>query len=151
MSFKYEENRVTKEKLEDIKRQAKEAPRKQGMRFWYMINHYGNLYYDQQAGYHWFYLGGSNEVHCTCGLTVPRGSKVESSMGHRNLPSFEGVTYVFINCWEYRSDKEINEYGAYCQLCKKGSLRNLTKAEVEAWIASHKEDCQERDKLRVLS
>ena len=151
MNFKYEDNRVTKEDLEDIKRRAKAAPKTHGMKYFYMGNHYGNLYYDQQAGYHWFYLGGPNEDHCTCGLIVPKGSRVETSLGHRNLPSFEGTTNIFINSWEYRSAKEVYEYGAYCQSCGKGSLRNLSKEEVHKWMKDHKEDCRGRDKLKGLS
>ena len=151
MCFKYEDNRVTQEKLEDIKRRAKEAPKSQGMRFWYMSNHYGNLYFDQQAGYHWYYLSSVGLNHCTCGLVVARGTRVEAALGHRNLPSFQGTTPIFINCMEYRPDLEIDHYGAYCQLCKTGSLRNLTKDEVEKWIDDHKSDCFGSDKLKGLS
>ena len=149
MSFKYIENRVTREQMEEIKRRAKKSPKSHGFKFWMMRNHYGNLREYQQVGFHWFYLGGSSDVHCTCGLTVPRKSRVENVLGHRNLPSFEGVTYVFINSWEWRPDIEDYEYGAYCQLCKKGSLRNLSQDEVHKWITDHLMDCSERDKMNT--
>ncbi len=142
VSYEYFENQVADDFLEKIEAKAKSSPKSHAMKFFYMKNHYSNLYDYQKSGYHWFYLSGDGKQYCTCGLVVPKGSKVETSLGHRNLPSFEGTTNIFINSWEYRSAKEVYEYGAYCQICKKGSLRNLTKIEVQAWIASHKEGCR---------
>jgi len=141
MSGNYENSLVTQKDLMDIKKQAKAAPRNHRLKYFYMNNHYGNLYSDQQAGYHWFYLSSTNESHCTCGLIVPKDSKVETSLGHKNLPSFEGLTTVFINSREFRSSKNVYENGAFCQNCKKVSLRNLSKEEVCQWIENHKEEC----------
>lgn len=141
MSSDYQNNRVTQKHLTDIKKQAKAAPRNHGLKYFYMNNHYGNLYSDQQAGYHWFYLSSPNETHCTCGLIVPKDSKIETSLGHRNLPSFEGLTTIFIISREFRASKNVYENGAFCQNCQKGSLRNLSKEEACQWIESHKEDC----------
>jgi hypothetical protein len=141
MSENYEDNRVTQEDLAKIKKQAKAAPKNHGLKYFYMNNHYGNLYSDQQAGYHWFYLSSANEAHCTCGLIVSKGSKIETSIGHKNLPSFEGLTTIFISSREFRPSKEVYENGAFCQNCQKGSLRNLSKEEVNRWIENHKEEC----------
>ena len=151
MGFEYEDNCVTKEDLEDIKRQAEAAPKSHGLKYFYMSNHYWNLYCDQRAGYHWFYLSGKDVQYCTCGLKVPKDSEVETSLGHRNLPSFEGITTIFINSWWWQPSKEVYEYGAHCQSCAKGSLRNLSKEEVHLWMENHKEDCPESDKLKGLS
>lgn len=151
MSFKYIENRVEDNYLEKIEAEAKVSPKNHAMKFFYMKNHYSNLYGYQKSGYHWFYLSGDGEQYCTCGLAVPKGSKVETSLGHRELPSFEGVAYVFINCCNFDPSLPAYKFGAYCQLCGEGSLRNLLKKEVDEWISSHKEDCLERDKLKGLS
>ena len=151
MSYEYFENQVADDFLEKIEAEAKASPKSHAMKFFYMKNHYSHLYDYQRSGYHWFYLSGDAKQYCTCGLVVPNGSKVETSLGHRELPSFEGITYVFINRCDFDPSLPAYQFGAYCQLCGKGSLRNLLKKEVEEWISSHKEDCLERDKLRGLS
>ena len=151
MSFKYIENRVEDNYLEKIEAEAKVSPKNHAMKFFYMKNHYSNLYGYQQSGYHWFYLSGEGKHYCTCGLEVPQGSKVESSLGHRELPSFEGIANVFINCCNFDPSLPAYQFGAYCQLCGKSSLRNLLKKDVDEWIKVHKEDCPERDKLKGLS
>ena len=151
VSYKYFENQVADDYLEKIEAEAKASPKNHAMKFFYMKNHYSNLYGYQKSGYHWFYLSGEGKHYCTCGLEVPQGSKVESSLGHRKLPSFESVVNVFINCCNFDPSLAAYEYGAYCQLCGKGSLRNLLKKDVDEWIKVHKEDCPERDKLKGLS
>ena len=151
VSYKYFENQVADDYLEKIEAEAKASPKNHAMKFFYMKNHYSNLYGYQQSGYHWFYLSGEGKHYCTCGLEVPQGSKVETSLGHRELPSFEGIANVFINCCNFDPSLAAYEYGAYCQLCGKGSLRNLLKKDVDEWIKVHKEDCPERDKLKGLS
>ena len=151
MSIRYENNLVTRELLDLLAEEAKAAPKSHGLKYFYMRNHYFNLWDYQQSGYHWFYQSGSDEHHCTCGLVVPKGSKVETSFGHRELPSLEGVVEVFINYCNFDPSLEAYLFGAYCQLCGKGSLRNLLKKEVADWIKFHKEDCPERDKSRVDS
>ena len=151
VSYKYFENQVADDFLEKIEAEAKASPKNHAMKFFYMKNHYSNLHGYQQSGYHWFYLSGAGKHYCTCGLEVPQGSKVETSLGHRELPSFEGITNVFINCCNFDPSLAAYEYGAYCQLCGKGSLRNLLKKDVDEWIKVHKEDCPERDKLKGLS
>ena len=151
VSYKYFENQVADNFLEKIEAEAKASPKNHAMKFFYMKNHYSNLYGYQQSGYHWFYLSGEGKHYCTCGLEVPQGSKVETSLGHRELPSFEGIANVFINCCNFDPSLAAYEFGAYCQLCGKGSLRNLLKKDVDEWIKVHKEDCPERDKLKGLS
>ena len=151
VSYKYFENQVADDYLEKIEAEAKASPKNHAMKFFYMKNHYSNLYGYQQSGYHWFYLSGEGKHYCTCGLEVPHGSKVEASLGHRELPSFEGIANVFINCCNFDPSLAAYEFGAYCQLCGKGSLRNLLKKDVDEWIKVHKEDCPERDKLKGLS
>ncbi len=151
VSYEYFENQVEDNYLEKIDAEARVSPKSHAMKFFYMKNHYSNLYGYQKSGYHWFYLSGNGDQYCTCGLVVPTGSKVETSLGHRELPSFEGVAYVYINCCDFDPSLPAYQFGAYCQLCGKGSLRNLLKKEVEEWISSHKEDCLERDKLNSLS
>ena len=151
MSYEYFENQVADNYLEKIEAEAKVSPKSHAMKYFYMKNHYSNLYGYQKSGYHWFYLSGNGEQYCTCGLVVPAGSKVETSLGHRDLPNFEGVAYVFINCCDFDPSLPANQFGAFCQSCEKGSLRNLSKEEVNLWIENHKEDCLERDKLKGLS
>ena len=151
MSYEYFENQVADDFLEKIEAEAKASPKSHAMKFFYMKNHYSHLYDYQRSEYHWFYLSGDAKHYCTCGLVVPKGSKVETSLGHRVLPSFEGVTYVFINCCDFDPSLPAYQFGAYCQLCGKGSLRNLLKKNVDEWISSHIEDCLEIDKLKGLS
>jgi hypothetical protein len=142
MSFKYIDNQVSSSFMAEIEAEAKAAPKSHGLKYFYMRNHYSNLYEYQQIGYHWFYLSGSDEKHCTCGLTVAKDAKVETSLGHLELPSFEGVANVFINYCNFDSSLESYQYGAFCQTCGKGSLRNLLKKEATQWISDHKEDCR---------
>lgn len=151
MSVKYENNLVTKEFWDSLEAEAMAAPKSHGLKYFYMRNHYSNLRGYQQSGYHWFYLSGPDENHCTCGLVVPKGSKVETSFGHRELPSEEGIAEVFINYCNFDPSLEAYQFGAYCQLCGKGSLKNLLKKEATDWICIHKEDCPERDKSRANS
>ena len=141
MTIRYENNLVTSEFLESIAKEGKSAPKSHCLKYFYMRNHYFNLRGYQQSGYHWFYLSGTDEHHCTCGLVVPKRSKVETSFGHRELPSLEGVVEVFINYRNFDPSLDAYQFGAYCQLCGKGSLRNLLKKEVDDWIRLHKEDC----------
>ena len=151
MSFEYIDNQLSREKLAEIDQEAKNSPKSHGMKFFYMRNHYSNLREYQQFGIHWFYLAGEGKKFCTCGLTVEADAKVETSLGHREIPGAKEVTFVFISCFDWDPKQQAYRLGAYCQLCKKGSLRNLSKEEVTGWIACHKEDCPERDKYKVLS
>ncbi len=151
VSYEYFENQVADDFLEKIEAEVKASPKSHAMKFFYMKNHYSYLYDYQRSGYHWFYLSGDGKHYCTCGLVVPEGSKVETSLGHRELPSFKGIAHVFINNCDFDPSLPAYQFGGYCQLCGKGSLRNLLKKEVDEWISSHKEVCPERDKLKGLS
>ena len=142
MSFEYIHNQVSKEKLAQIDKDAKDSPKSHSFKFFYMRNHYSNLREYQEFGIHWFYLTGQDKRFCTCGLTVEMDAQVETSLGHRDLPGAQENTFVFINCFDWDPKRQAYRFGAFCQNCMKGSLRNLSKEEVDSWIAEHKVTCE---------
>ena len=141
MSIRYENIRVTSEFLDSISEEAKAAPKSHGLKYFYMRNHYSNLREYQEFGIHWFYLTGLDKRFCTCGLTVEMDAQVETSLGHRDLPGAKENTFVFICSFDWDPKRQAYRFGAFCQSCMKGSLRNLSKEDVAVWIAEHKEDC----------
>ena len=70
-------------------------------------------------------------------------AQVKTSLGHLDLPGAKESTFVFISCFDWDPKRQTYRFGAFCQNCLKGSLRNLSKEDVAVWIAGHKEDCAE--------
>ena len=141
MYITYNNNRVTQDALSEIKKVINKFPETISLKYWYKTSGLEELYKYQQSGYHKFYRGNIGLRYCTCGLVVERGNSVEQTFGHRNLPSFDGTTPIFINFMEHQSESDSEVFGAYCQECKTESSRDFTKDGIEIWIQEHKRIC----------
>ena len=160
---KYKDVRVSERLLDRLKREQDEA---EGMakygRFKAWL-HYANLKRWQDQGWHLNYLDSGNERRhiCTCGLSVhiddePEVSGfeqlnldlVQSTRGHRNLPSLDGVCVAFIYDFKLMEVEDEYFYTALCQSC--GSYTELLPGgEADAFVDRHNQACLSVGKSKV--
>jgi len=160
---KYAKVFVSDELLARLKREQDEA---EGMakygRFKAWL-HYANLKRWQDQGWHFNYLDSGNERShiCTCGLSVhiddePEVSgfeelkldPVQSTRGHRNLPSLERVCVAFIYDYKLMEVEDEYFYTAVCQSC--GSYTKLLPGgEADAFVDRHNQACMSVGKSKV--
>jgi hypothetical protein len=125
--------------------------------------HYANLKRWQDQGWHFNYLDSGNELThiCTCGLSVhiddePEVSGfdqlkldlVQSTRGHRNLPSLEGVCVAFIYNFKLMEVEDEYFYTALCQACR-SYTELLPGNEADAFVDRHNQACMSARQSKV--
>jgi len=151
---KYVDVTVSKELLERLEKDKQEAVGQARYGRFKAWLHYANLASWQGQGWHVNYLNYmGKELHCTCGLSIPIDAepeaeevkgvhldRVQRAYGHRNLPTFEGVTIAFIVDYEWRSELGDYWYQAFCQGC--GELSQICPpASAKEFVRAHNENC----------
>ena len=153
---KYEKVFVSEELLVRLKKDQDKA---EGMaKYWRFKNwlHYANLKSWQNQGWHFNYLDSGNELRniCTCGLSVHIDDepevdgfaqlnldRVQSTRGHRNLPSLEGVCVAFIYDFKFIEVENTYFYTALCQAC--GDFTELLPGKAAVvFVDEHNEGCR---------
>ena len=152
---KYEKVFVSEELLVRLKKDQDKA---EGMaKYWRFKNwlHYANLKSWQDQGWHLNYLDNGNELRhiCTCGLSVHIDDepevdgfaqlnldRVQSTRGHRNLPSLDGVCVAFIYDFKFMEEEDTYFYTALCQAC--GDFTELLPGKAaDAFVDEHNQKC----------
>ena len=155
MKKRYVDVVVSEALLERLERAKQEA---EGMAKYWRFKawlHYANLKRWQDQGWHFNYLDSGNELRhiCTCGLSVQIDDEpdvvgldllkldaVQSTKGHRNLPSFAGACVAFIYDYKLMEVEDEYFYTALCQVCR-SYTELLPGNEADAFVDRHNSIC----------
>jgi len=151
---KYDDNKVTNAEVASLKRRVSSAPREAKLGRWYAARHSSSLQRDQNSGYHWQYLKGEGNLHCTCGLVIygdellplhyPNADlnlhPLPLIAGHRNLPSCEGETVALIV--RYTPIDKVGNWvwTAFCQVCG-DHVKDVPLADAKEFVSGHNQSC----------
>ena len=131
--------------------------KREGLGKFYAARAAGALKRDREAGYHWGYLSGEGQIHCTCGFILDTNDKetilamaypevdlgakpLVYIIGHRNLPSCKGITTALIVDHKLFNMGQDQEATAFCQKCGK-VVQAVPLKEATSFVETHNNMC----------